>query len=234
MDRTLWPSIVLLLAIFAVFELTPLDLIVQDWFYDFDQASWLVDQKAFWPRVFFYNGPKYVIIAFAVALLVFSVGPRRWLKRVSPRLRKRDLCVVLATLATGPSLIALSKATTNVFCPYDIERYGGKVPYVKVLESYPQGQRPEKRGRGFPAGHASGGYALMSLAGLWFTRKGRWTGFAVGMSLGTLMGVYQMFKGAHYLSHTVVTVFVCWILFLVWRRVFHAAEERAGIFSAGS
>jgi membrane-associated PAP2 superfamily phosphatase len=34
------------------------------------------------------------------------------------------------------------------------------------------------------------------------------------------MGLYQMLKGSHYLSHTVITMLLAWIGFLLWRRVF--------------
>ena len=39
MDRTLWPAIGLLVALFALFELTHLDLVVQDWFFNFTPAN---------------------------------------------------------------------------------------------------------------------------------------------------------------------------------------------------
>lgn len=222
-DRTLWPALAALAALFLVFEFTPVDLWVQDHLYDFQAHAWLVNEKAPLPRLFFYTGPKVLIIALGVTLLVLAAGPARWRARLkSPALRRRDLWVVVATLAIGPTLIATSKATTNVFCPKEIRRYDGFAPYVRVLETYPEGDRPKRRGRGFPAGHASGGFALVSLAGLACTRRGRLIGASVGLAAGSAMGVYQMLKGAHYLSHTVVTALVCWILFLVLRRLLRA------------
>jgi membrane-associated PAP2 superfamily phosphatase len=47
---------------------------------------------------------------------------------------------------------------------------------------------------------------------------------SVGLTAGTVMGVYQMLKGAHYLSHTLVTALVCWLIFLLWRRIFRAHD----------
>ena len=132
--------------------------------------------------------------------------------------------VVIATLATVPALIATSKATTNVFTLDAIRRYGGGAPYVKVMESYPENDRPQRRGRGVPAGHASGGFALLALAGLAVTRRGRGIGLAVGLGCGTMMGVYQMLKGAHYLSHTLITALFCWIVFLAYRRLLRVAR----------
>ncbi|HSI07790.1 MAG TPA: phosphatase PAP2 family protein [Rariglobus sp.] len=229
-DRTWWLALIALAAVLAVFEATRLDLWVQDHFYDFQAHAWLVDDEGFWGRVFFYKGPKILIIIFAIGLLVLALGRTRWRKRLSrPPVRRRDLFVVVAVLATAPALIALGKATTNVFFPSQIRRYGGFAPYVRTFEAYPQNDRPAKPGRGFPAGHASGGFALLSLAGLARTRRGRWLGLLMGLSVGTLMGGYQMLKGAHYLSHTLVTALVCWLVFLGWRRVLGANDDFAAM-----
>jgi membrane-associated PAP2 superfamily phosphatase len=226
LDRTLWPAFALLVGFFLLFEFTDIDLWVQDWFYDFTAHAWLVDDKAPIPRLFFYDGPKVLIITLAVTLIALAAGPARWRVRwlSSFGTRRVDLWIVIATLASAPGLIAISKATTNVFCPREIQRYNGSVPYVRVMEICEPDQRPKRRGRCFPAGHASGGFALLSLAGLARSRRGQLLGASVGAVVGTAMGGYQMLKGAHYLSHTVVTVFCCWIIFLLWRRLLRATE----------
>lgn len=225
MDRTLWPSLALLFACFGLFEITGIDLWVQDHFYNFGTDAWLVNAKAPLPRLLFYTGPKALIWALGGGLIALALAPARWRRRMPLRgLRRRDLWVAIATLATAPALIATSKATTHVFTPDAIRRYGGCAPYVKVCESYPANDRPKRRGRGFPAGHASGGFALMALAGLAATRRGRRIGVAIGFTLGAMMGVYQMFKGAHYLSHTIITALFCWIVFLTYRKLFKAVS----------
>jgi len=137
--------------------------------------------------------------------------------------------IFIGTLVTAPLLIAAGKATTNVFTPHEIRRYGGFAPYVKVIGSYPDGDRPSKRGRGFPAGHASGGFSLMAAAGPARTRRGRWLGAAAGLAAGSAMGIYQICKGAHYLSHTVFTALACWIVFLTLRKLLGASPTAAPI-----
>jgi membrane-associated PAP2 superfamily phosphatase len=171
----------------------------------------------------FYTGPKTLIWILAIALLVLACVPAVWRAKLPfPKLENRDLWITIGTLAISPLLIATSKATTNVFTPHETRRYDGFAPYVKVIEAYPDGDRPTKRGRGFPAGHASGGFALMALAGFARTRRGRGLGVVIGLGTGCSMGLYQIFKGAHYLSHTVVTTLLCWIVFLVLRKLFRA------------
>jgi membrane-associated PAP2 superfamily phosphatase len=168
-------------------------------------------------RTIFYNGPKAVIIALGLAVAVLAAGPERWRERLD--FGRRDLVVAFLALASVPGLIGLGKNVTNVFCPSEIRRYGGDVPYVALCSSYPENDRPAKRGHCFPAGHASGGFALLALAWLRRTRRGWWGGLALGLGMGWAMGLYQMMKGAHYLSHTLVTMLVAWILVLAWRRV---------------
>lgn len=223
MDRTFWPSILLLTLVFGICESTGIDLRVQDYFYNYATHSWLVDAHAPIPRWVFYTGPKALIWVIALAILTVAIFYKKFPPMKIPR---RDLIIAVLTIATAPALVALGKATTDTFTPAQIRRYGGEVPYVKVIEHYPVSDRPAKRGRAFPAGHASGGFALLSLAGLAATRRGRTIGISIGLTFGTAMGVYQMLKGAHYLSHTLFTAIFCWIVFLAWRRVFR--ERLAG------
>ncbi|HTO03345.1 MAG TPA: phosphatase PAP2 family protein [Opitutus sp.] len=214
-DALFWPAAALLLGTIALFELTSLDLRLQDELYDFDAHRWMVDGTDAGPRFWFYDAPKIAIIGIGVLLIVLVCGPERWRRGID----RRAMLVAILTLASVPALVGVGKATTNVFCPSEIRRYGGDVPYVQLCGSYPAADRPLRKGRCFPAGHASGGFALISLAGLARTARGRWFGAAVGLMAGGTMGFYQMAKGAHYLSHTLVTALVAWWMFLLWRRI---------------
>lgn len=222
MQRTLLPSLLLICAVFLLFEFTGIDLWVQDHFYDFHMRSWLVDAEAAFPKLIFYNGAKALVWCIGLMMMVAALFHGKFVT-LFPRIAfaRCDIWVVVATLATAPSLVALGKATTNTFTPAQIQRYGGEQPYEKVLEIHKPIPGNTKRGRGFPAGHASGGFALLSLAGLATTRRGRTIGIAIGLIFGTTMGAYQMLKGAHYLSHTLVTAGLCWIVFLAWRSIFY-------------
>jgi len=219
----LFVAFVALAAVFAVFEFTELDLALQDRLFDFATGTWIVDAKDPVGRALFYNGPKYAIIATALAVLVLSLGPSRW--REKARVGRPGLFVALLTLITVPVLVGASKANTNVFCPSEIRRYGGDVPYVKVLERFPADDRPARKGRCFPAGHSSGGFALIGL--LWLRRSRAWRNgiIALTMATGWWMGGYQMLKGAHYLSHTLVTMVFAIFVLLIWRCVIPERSE---------
>lgn len=220
MDRTLSASLLLLGLVFGLFECTGIDLSVQDRLFDFHAGTWWVDWNAHWPHLLCYTAPKIMTWLAGLFLLLLACAPDRWRAHLPfPNAARRDLWICVGTLALAPAMVAGGKASTNVFTPREIRRYGGFAPYVKVAGSYPPGDRPSKRGRGFPAGHASGGFALLSLAGLARSRQARTAALATGLGAGALMGIYQMLRGAHFLSHTIVSALVCWIVFLLLRRL---------------
>jgi membrane-associated PAP2 superfamily phosphatase len=218
-------AVAVLLGSLAVFELTGVDLWLQDHFYNAATHRWLVDEKEPVGRAIFYNGPKALVWVIALTALVFAAGPVRWRNRW--QLNRRGLWLGLLVIATVPALAGVGKKYTNVFCPSEIRRYGGDVAYARLCEPYPADDKPPRRGGCFPAGHASGGFALMGLLAVRNTRRWRNGAIASALFLGWWMGTYQMLKGAHYLSHTVTTMLVAWIIVLLWQRALRIPVSRA-------
>ncbi len=214
-DRQFWLTLLLLVGAGLILENTAIDLWVQDFFYNSTSKTWLVDQRAPLGRAFFYNGPKALVWVIGLSVLTLALGPARW--REKWQLNRRGLWLAVLVLVTVPLLAGLGKKYTNTFCPSEIRRYGGDVAYVKLCEPFPAADRPVRRGGCFPAGHASGGFALMGLLLVRPTRRWRLTAITSGLILGWWMGGYQMLKGAHYLSHTVTTMLVTWLVIILWR-----------------
>jgi membrane-associated PAP2 superfamily phosphatase len=215
-SRALWITLGLLAGVIALFEFTDLDLGLQDHFFNTETRRWVVDEKEPAGRLVFYNGPKALVWVIALTALTLAAGPARWRERFA--LSRRGLWLGVLVIATVPALAGLGKKYTNVFCPSEIRRYGGDVAYAKLCEPYPDDDRPPRRGGCFPAGHASGGFALMGLLAVRGTRRWRNGILALGLGLGWWMGGYQMLKGAHYLSHTLTTMLVAWLVVWLWRR----------------
>ncbi|MGL5511929.1 MAG: phosphatase PAP2 family protein [Sporomusa sp.] len=125
-----------------------------------------------------------------------------------------------------PLIASGAKQVTNVYCPYEIERYGGSQPYVKPLSSYPKDFKQKQRGLGFPAGHAAGGFSLFALFFFFKQRKVKILFGCLAMSVGIFMAAYQILRGQHYLGDTLVTVFGCLLLNLLVFRIFsHLPQE---------
>ena len=219
--RPLWVTLGLLAGVLALFEFTDLDRALQDNFFDFESRRWLVDAKEPSGRLVFYNGPKALVWIIALTALTLAAGPARWRERW--QLNRRGLWLGVLVIATVPALAGLGKKYTNVFCPSEIRRYGGDVAYAKLCEPFPADDRPARRGGCFPAGHASGGFALLGLLAVRTTRRWRNGMLALGLGLGWWMGGYQMLKGAHYLSHTLTTMLVAWLVVWLWRRALRIA-----------
>ena len=73
---------------------------------------------------------------------------------------------------------------------------------------------------------------MFCLVGLARTSRGQKLGVALALAAGGAMGMYQMAKGAHYLSHTLVTMLVAWWIFLFWRRVLGLNQENSIVKAA--
>jgi len=219
-----------LCGIVLLFEITPLDIIVQDWFFDFNSGRWLVDKHAPVPRFFFYNFPKGILIAFGVYLLLNLLGPTV-LGGYCLLSRKKALFLLLC-LGIVPALMALGKNTTGVYCPSQIIRYGGDHIYAHVLEAIQSAIVSTRKGCCFPAGHASGGFALMSLYFWADSRAKQRLGLMTGLVLGWTMGLYQMFKGAHYLSHTLFTMAAAWLIIIILARLFRLYTQENSLYDA--
>lgn len=165
----------------------------------------MVDHRDPLGRLLFYTGPKALLIAFGCSLIALIVGPYRWRQRLQGAgwLATRGR-VTAALLCAGsiPITVAALKATSGVFCPSEIARYGGSAAHRRPYSAEVCG---ESRGRCWPAGHASGGFALLALLVLAGNGIRRAQAVYMGTVAGWGMGLYQMLKGAHFPSHTLVT-----------------------------
>lgn len=224
-------GLVLLLTL-VVFDATPLDLLVQDRFYD-PVTGWRVDRNAPLPRLIFYDGPKVVLGGLLAGLLTCIAAPASLAARLP--YSRREAAFLLVCIGIMVGLVSELKNMTGVFPPFRLERYGGTQPHVPLFESFSH-MRPRARGHSFPAAHCSGAFALMSLYFVGKRRAARWAGLGLGLAAGWTLGLYQMLKGAHFLSHTVVTMILAWLTILVVSRVFRlgGAPGTAAPFSLRS
>ena len=187
-----------------IFETTDWDLWIQQLFYNATTGKWLISSEQSLLRVVFYDGPKTLLILLSLSLLVAIP--------ICPKPSRRGVSLTVLALALIPLLVAGLKATTNMPCPKAVTQFGGSVPYVKVLENYPVDSAPGTRQRCFPAGHASGGFALIGLIFLRSKPHLRRRIFGLGIVAGSLMGGYKMLIGDHFLSHTLITFCIAWLV----------------------
>ncbi len=196
---------------------TPFDLWLQDLFFNRQTGQWFIS-KVFHEQWGFllYTLPKTFLIIFAA----LNIGAYIYSRKTGAFLqwRKNFLKIFLA-LALIPSCVGILKDITNVYCPYQIQRYNGANPYAPALRKYPANFVQISRGAGFPAGHASGGLALMVLYFCFAEEKKRRIARALALGLGWYMGIYQMLRGEHFLSHTLFVTALAWSILLLINRL---------------
>ena len=151
-----------------------------------------------------------------IALAIAIRWPLGFLRRLPVRERVQLALGVLA----GVLLVSLVKQASATSCPWDLKAFGGMAQYVS---HWSWGLRDGGPGGCFPAGHASAGFAFVSG---WFALRrrlprlaGRW--LACALVAGLVLGLGQQLRGAHYMSHTLWTAWLCWMAGLLLDLLVH-------------
>ncbi|PLX18503.1 MAG: phosphoesterase [Candidatus Muiribacterium halophilum] len=205
-------SIILLFFVIWLFEITDIDRHINDNFFDNTKKIWLIPNNDTIYGKIFYKGIKGLLILVAVGILTTIILSYRSDRYKKYRYRAIFLFLCMAII---PSFISFLKHTTNVYPPWDLKIYNGTAPYVKLIEKYPKDFLQKDKPQGYPAGHASGGFSLLCF---YFVLKKRWKknlSLIIWMLAGWSMGIYQMLRGAHFLSHTIVTNILSIIITLI-------------------
>jgi membrane-associated PAP2 superfamily phosphatase len=194
---------------------------VDFWFQSFfwNGKEWLIPHDHFLGKILAYDGPKALLILFAVYLLVIILLPKlapRWMNR-------RQAIYVFVSMAVVSVTSTQLRAITNMATPLELTNYGGAFPHLLLFQSKPVGYPCHA----FPAGHASGGLALISLYWAWFNQPYRRLGLWIGLGLGGLMGLYQIARGEHMLSHTLATLGIAWLLSAVLATIIKPTKNSA-------
>jgi len=214
-------AIILLAVSVVFFEFSHVDLAIQSQLYDLASHQWLLDRNEPVAKLIFYDGIKQLYIVFILAILLLLVFFARH-KKVA-EYRHGMLIVVLSAILVPGSVSAL-KSITKVPCPRDIQMFGGEFPYVKLFQHYPAAYQQRRKPGCFPAGHASGGFALLSLFFLFKSRKNRIRATAFALTVGWSTGIYKMLIGDHFLGHTVASMlFAAVIVSLIANGVYFVA-----------
>jgi len=227
MTKHVWSGILVLLISFLIFEFTKIDLFIQDFLYNAESSQWILDRNAELPRLLLYDGIKKIYIIFVLAVLLSLVFFRRHPVIAN---NKKGLLIVLLSCLTVPLFIGFLKSVTNIPCPKDIQHYGGNYPYVTVLSKYPDTFHQKSNIQCYPAGHASGGFALMSLFFLFASKRKKKIALISAITTGWIIGGYKMIIGDHFFSHTLMTMIISWLLiitihYLVNYFAFHRSRQ---------
>jgi membrane-associated PAP2 superfamily phosphatase len=174
-------------------------------------AHWLGSGAgAWWARDLIHQGGRDLVRTVAAgALLSWALSYAS--SKLAPWRREALFVFLGIVLVTG--LVGILKVLTDVDCPWDLAEFGGSRPYVALL-----GDRPDylPRAACFPGAHSSSGFALLSVYFALRARRprlARWLG-ASALLLGVTFALGQEARGAHFLSHDVVSATLAWWLLL--------------------
>lgn len=211
----LYLPLVVAVLVLTLLELSGVDLWLADRWYEFEGGAWSLKNHWLTSDIIHHRG-KQLVIALALSLVVLLVASWR-----SALLRpwQRPLAYLLTCMLLLPGMVAGLKRFSTVPCPWSLARYGGDMAYQ---HNYQHALAWGAGGNCFPAGHASGAYVLLVL---YFAMLGRtrrpWLFLLPGLCLGAIYGLGQQARGAHFLSHDLWTLSICWFgalaLFLLIR-----------------
>ena len=201
-QRRLFGLTVFLLLLLALWDFSGLDLPFARLF---GSADGFALRSSHWFVIAFHEIPRDVSSLLVVALIVGIFKPWSFLKRLS---RSERVQLVLSVLG-GMLLITVLKKANHTSCPWDLNEFGGRALYVS---HWAWGVLDQGPGHCFPAGHASSAFGFLS--GWFVVRKlgskvaARW--LIAALVMGLVLGLTQQLRGAHYMSHTLWTAWICW------------------------
>lgn len=210
--------LLILIGLFLLLDYTGLDLWFSDLFYVPSQGGWKY-KHSWWAELVIHRGGRYMIVSIAVVCVIliiesYSEGS------IFIQYRRAALYLMLCIgLSTG--IVAFGKMSINRHCPWDYSRYGGSVAYTTF---FTPSAANAPRGHGFPAGHASGGFSLVALYFIFNDYNPRWAKASIILALGvgSLFTFGQLVRGAHFISHSICSLMICWLTSLVlYRSVFN-------------
>ena len=194
-------------------QFTNVDLWIEDYYYN-PELKTFIWKNSWFAKELMHVYVKDFIIAVAVALIALTLLDAfikfRWIDSLS---RFRFRFIASASIIV-PFVISTLKHRSMLHCPWDLARYGGDAPFVRLLNNIPSGMTA---GHCFPAGHASTGLWLAAVCVFWLPDqpKTAFRVFVAGLSVGFLLGWVQQMRGAHFLFHTLWSTWLASLMIVV-------------------
>ena len=193
------------IALMLLFQLYGIDFYIADYLYRLEGGQWLLKDNTIAKSIFHDDG-RILSELMGVGLIGFTATS--FMKKSLSHWR-RPLLYLVASVASSTVIVSLIKNSISMECPWDLARYGGDLPFIGLFESRPASM-PDSAC--FPAGHASAGYAWVALYFFFAVMVPGWkyVGLAIGLGMGLAFGIDQQLRGAHFLSHDMSTLMICW------------------------
>lgn len=212
-----WMLALSAMVILLIGEFTQIDFMIEDFYYDSTLKTfpW---KNAWFAKILMHVYIKNLILSCGFLLYLFLlIDLFKPMHIVNSWLRFRLRFVATASVVI-PVTLSLLKKHSVLHCPWDIDRYNGSAPFLKLLDYVPKGL---EAGACFPAGHASTGLWLASLCVFWLPTnptKAKYV-FAMGLFTGFILGWVQQMRGAHFLFHTLWSMWIASFIILLMLQI---------------
>lgn len=176
------------------------DVYLQNFFYS--QKHWMIHPADPLFHALLYSAPKALVIllgALAFFLLIFR-------KNHLPSEKKVALVTFLLCISLFPVFINNLKEIFRQPCPWDLEIFGGYLN-TTLLDYFLE----HKNLRCFPGAHASAPFSLLSLTYFFSDRYNRRLYLFALIPFAIVVSMYQVARGAHFVTDTTLTAFSAWL-----------------------
>lgn len=211
----LFAPVFLMGLLFVGLQGSGLDVWISAHFYDPNSHQWPYKEYWFIEQVMHKGGQNFFII---LIICIFCLLLASFKTDSTLKIYKRSLAYLFLASITGPLIIIFLKHHTHFYCPWDLQIFDSVKPLIRWFDPV---SPLMPVGNCFPAAHAGSGFTFVNLYFFFLAvrPKIKFAGLYFGLILGGLYGITQQMRGAHFLSHDVAALAVCWftafILFIV-------------------
>lgn len=151
-----------------------------------------------------HDGIKYLSVLAWVAMLFVAIRAQ-WQHDTA---RYESMVFVLVVSAIAVLINGVFKGLSAHSCPWSLSEFGGQADYFRLLASVPANPGP---GGCLPSGHASVAFMWWPLvyACVRWRSEWLWPVAAMVTVFGVFCGYVQMARGAHFMTHILISAAVC-------------------------
>lgn len=208
--------------LFSAIEYWQLDFLLANRIYALEGGQWLYKDHWLFSTVL-HTDARNVMISLLFIVLIGLVSSF-CIRQLLPL--RTALAYLFSSATLSALLITTAKHFSQMDCPWDLVNYGGTLAFIPYFHARPEWM---PNAQCFPAGHASAGYAWLGLYFLALTYRPQWKHLILVaiLCLGILFGAVQQLRGAHFISHDLVTLTLCWLTALLLYPLFFSGKVKA-------
>lgn len=195
----LLPALLLAVILLLVAELH-LDSIIATAIFNSEGQGWSLRGDYVLENVI-HRGGRYFFAALYLPLLGLVFAP-------AVKSYRRPLGYLTLSIFISIISINLLKKISGIPCPWSVQSLGGSHAMIEWFNGF------SGESGCFPAGHASSGYAWVALYffALMLRPQLKYQALMFGLIMGLIYGVAQQLRGAHFVSHDIWTLAICWFV----------------------